>query len=86
MVLVPERARFRRDLYRTTTTNQHGLFSLPGIAPGDYRVFAWESIEEFAWFDPEILAKFDARGRAVRITETSNEKLDLRIIPADGAR
>src|SRR4030095_16551068 len=84
VVLVPDRARYRTERYQTTKTDQNGRFSVGPIAPGDYKVFAWESIEEFSWFDPDVLTRYEARSRTVHVTETSSETIDVRVIPADG--
>jgi hypothetical protein len=86
VVLVPDRARQRVDLYRAVVTDSNGRFLMASLAPGDYKLLAWESIKEFAWFDPDVLARFESRGRNVHITESSNETIDLRVIPADGAQ
>jgi Carboxypeptidase regulatory-like domain len=86
VVLVPDRSRYRPDLYQTTMTDKNGRFSLSAITPGDYKVFAWELIEEFAWFDPDVLARFESRSRTVHVTETSSETVDVKVIQADGAR
>jgi len=86
VVIVPERSRYRSDLYKVATTDQNGRFLLSGVAPGDYKIFSWESIEENGWFDLDILSRSEARGRSVRVTETSVETIDIRIIPAEGTR
>jgi len=86
VVLVPDRLRSRPDLYRTATTDANGRFSLAAVAPGDYRIFAWESMEEFGWFDPDAILRSENRGRGIHVAETSSESADARLIPADGAR
>jgi protocatechuate 3,4-dioxygenase beta subunit len=86
VVIVPDRSRSRVDLYRTVITDENGRFLVSAVPPGDYKLFSWESIQEFAWFDAEVMARFESRGRSVHVTENSNETIDLRIIPADGAR
>jgi hypothetical protein len=86
VVLVPDRARFRRDLYRTAFTNQDGRFTLAHLAPGDYKVFSWESLPDNAWLDPEVLGRFQPRGRSVHVSESSHATIDVEIIPAEGAR
>src|SRR6185436_11542325 len=53
-VLIPDRSPGRRDLYRTAVTSTDGRFTLRGITPGDYRLFAWEDLEPYAYFDPEV--------------------------------
>jgi hypothetical protein len=56
VVLVPGSDRRKEErLYKSTTTDQNGQFSVRGIAPGDYKLFAWEGIEEGAHQDPEFL-------------------------------
>jgi hypothetical protein len=81
VVLVPDRARFRNDLYRIASSGQNGGFRFPVLAPGDYRVFSWESIEANAWLDPEFLARFESRGTRVHVTESSDETINVQIIP-----
>src|SRR5262249_13619370 len=80
-VLVPERLQNRLDLYRTAVTNQDGRFTIRGLPPGDYRLLAWEDIEPFAYFDPEVLRQYEALGKAIRIQESSKETAEVRIIP-----
>jgi hypothetical protein len=86
VVLIPDRARYRTDLHKYATTDANGQFTLNGVPPGDYKAFAWESIEEFGWFDPDVVSRSETRGRAVHVTETSSETLDLRMIPGEGGR
>ena len=45
VVLVPDiRLRQRDDLYKAVSTNNAGRFQMRGIAPGDYKLFAWENV------------------------------------------
>jgi hypothetical protein len=86
VVLVPDRNRDRTELFRVVTTDQNGRFTITGVAPGDYKVFSWEALEQFAWFDPDVLTQFEAAGRAVHVTDSSGESVEVRLIPAGGAR
>ncbi|MGH9387026.1 MAG: carboxypeptidase regulatory-like domain-containing protein, partial [Vicinamibacterales bacterium] len=81
-VLVPDRRPARLDLYRTAVTDQSGGFTIRGISPGDYKVFAWEAIESFGYFDEEFLRQSDQYGTSVRIAESSRERVDVTVIPA----
>jgi hypothetical protein len=81
VVLVPERARHRRDLFRQTTTNAGGAYRFTNVWPGDYKLFAWESIEANSWYDPEVLKDFERDGRPVRVRESGSEIVDARLIP-----
>jgi hypothetical protein len=81
-VLIPEQQRNRSDLYSTARSDQYGRFTMRGISPGDYRVFAWEAIEQFAYYDPDFMRLFEARGKGVHISEGSKQSVEVRIIPA----
>jgi hypothetical protein len=80
VVLVPEALRSRLDLYKTASTDAVGHFHAEGIAPGDYRAFAWEDVENGAWQDPDFLRQFEDRGRRVTISENGTANLELRLI------
>ena len=83
VTLVPEGVnRSRVDHYRTAVSTKDGTFILRGIIPGEYRLFAWEDIEPFAYFDPGVVKQYEAAGKAVRIQESSNESVEVRMIPA----
>jgi protocatechuate 3,4-dioxygenase beta subunit len=79
-VLVPWDQPLRRDLFKVAKTDSNGRFSMRGIAPGEYKVFAWSDVPRFAYYDPEFLQRFEAAGRNVRITEAVEDKVDIRVI------
>ena len=81
-VLVPVRRPARFDLYRTAITDQSGRFIVRGIPPGDYKVFAWEAIESFEYFDEGLLRRSEQDGASVRIAESSRERVEVTVIPA----
>lgn len=83
IVIVPERGRHRPELFQRRSSGENGRFTLSDVAPGDYRVYAWESIEEYSWFDPEVLAKFETRGTFVHVSESSSQDLSLKVIPVE---
>jgi hypothetical protein len=80
VVLVPGEPRNRVELFRRITV-LNGQFRIQGVAPGDYKIFAWQGIEENAYFDTELLKRFENRGVSVRIRELSRETVDVRLIP-----
>ena len=86
VVLVPDpRHRNREDLYKTATTDQDGRFSLDGLAPGDYRLFAWEEVESGAYRDPEFVREYEERGQKVRVDEGTSLSVQLKVIPRSDA-
>jgi hypothetical protein len=55
VVLVPDRARHRPELFRAVTTDGNGRFRITNAAPGDYRLYAWEAIELYRWYDMDFV-------------------------------
>ena len=81
VVLVPERERERADLYLSAKADRDGKVGIKSIPPGDYKLFAWESIEENSWFDPEVIQRFETKGKPVHVAEGSTQAMELRLIP-----
>jgi 5-hydroxyisourate hydrolase-like protein (transthyretin family) len=77
VVLIPVRGRERTDLFRTVTADANGRFAMSSIAPGDYRLVAWEAIEPFAYFDPDLIRQAEQNGVAIRVTESSQQTVNL---------
>ena len=69
------------DLYKSSVSDQNGLFIIRGITPGEYKVFAWEALEPFAYFDADVLRRFEMQGKSVRIAESDRLTTDIRLIP-----
>jgi hypothetical protein len=53
-----------------------------GIAPGDYKLFAWEDIEPFSYFDADVLKQFEDNGKPIHVVETTKETHEIKVIPA----
>ena len=79
VVLVPE-DRERREVYKNGTTDQYGAFSLIGITPGRYKVFAWERIETGAWLDPNVLREVESSGERVELEERDVKSVTPKLI------
>ena len=54
-----------------------------GIAPGDYKLFAWEALENFGYFDPDTLRRAEVQGKAIQVAESSKLVVEAKIIPAE---
>lgn len=53
-----------------------------GIAPGAYKVFAWEALEPNAYFDPQILRQYEDQGKPIRVVEGGKVTAEVKMIPA----
>ena len=80
-VLVPD-SRGRTDLYKTATTDQSGRFVIRGVTPGDYKLFAWEALETYGYFDPDLLRRSETLGKPAHVAESSNLSVEGKIISA----
>ena len=72
--------RLRMDRYRKTVADQSGRFTLRGIRPGDYTVFAWDSVDGDAYYNPDFVKNFEGQGSALRISEGDRTSLQLNVI------
>jgi 5-hydroxyisourate hydrolase-like protein (transthyretin family) len=83
VVMLPEveRRLFRTDLYRVTSTNQNGQFLMNALPPGEYRIFAWENVEDRQWQDPAFMRRYEEMGKTVRIRESEEQSVEVSSIP-----
>jgi hypothetical protein len=81
-VLIPD-ARQRIELYKAATTDQTGRFVMRGLTPGDYKLFAWEALENYGYFDPDVMRRAEALGKPVHVGESAKLAVEGKIIPGD---
>lgn len=85
-VLVPDQARDRFELFKAATTDAEGHFTISDVAPGDYKLFAWEELEPYEYFDPDFQKRFEQRGTPVHVSESSRQTIALRMIRVERAQ
>lgn len=85
VVLVPAAPELRslHYLYRVTHAGERGVFALKGVPPGAYKLFAFQEIAPFAWFDPEQLRTAEAFAVALSVAEGETALRDLTAIPPE---
>ena len=71
------------DQARSTRTDTSGKFHFGGLAPGEYRVAAWERIDPDTAENPEFLAIFDDTAAVVKLSEDSRETVQPVLISRD---
>ena len=68
VVLVPRPSRrFVQSYYKSAPVSPAGAFSLRGVAPGAYQLFAWDKVPDFAWLNPEFMSHWEGRGQPISI-------------------
>ena len=82
VVAVPEE-KYRKlpDRFGTGATDQHGRFTIHGLAPGSYRFYAWQDMEEGVWRDPDFLKSQEANGKTLKVEEGSRQQIELKVSP-----
>ena len=81
VTLIPDAAhRGVAWLYKTASTDQSGHFVISGIRPGDYKIYAWEDIENGAQEDPDYVKPHESAGQAVSIKEGDRQNVQLKLI------
>jgi hypothetical protein len=69
VVLVPQSPRRSNSLlYKRVVAPATGQFAFSAIAPGDYKVFAWENLLNGAEENEEFLQKYETQGKLVTVT------------------
>jgi len=71
-------------LYRSTTTDQRGKFTLRAISPGTYKLFAWIATSGAGPFrNAEFMAKYEDRGKEIQIGKGQTSTTDLLLADED---
>ena len=79
LLLAEPKLRARYDSFHEVTADQHGRFHFENIRPGEYKLFAWDDVEENAWFDPEFLKKFEDGAAAVSVMAKGQASVPIHV-------
>ncbi len=77
VVLVPDSRRY--SLFAETLSGKNGSYSLKGIAPGEYKILAWEDIQSGIYQDPEFLKRYESKAERVSLQEGDRKSLSLKV-------
>jgi hypothetical protein len=80
ITLVSSRAD-RPDLLKSATTDPSGRFVVTDVAPGEYRAFCLDGADVNTYLDPNLFKQFEALGTIVRLNESAEADVTLRVIP-----
>ena len=72
----------RTDLIQTAATADDGSFQMTGVAPGDYNVFAWETLDENAARAPDFLKLFQSKSATVSVAGSASASVQVKAVPA----
>lgn len=82
IVAVPEE-KYRKISTRfgVATSDQNGRFTIRGLAPGSYTVFAWQDVENDLYYDADFLKSQESNAIALTVEEGSRQKMELKLSP-----
>ena len=71
------------DVPRTGNTDGSGAFQIFNLAPGEYRVAAWEDLEPGLAQNPDFRARFESTAAKVEVQESSHATADTKLVGRD---
>ena len=81
VVLVHDDALRYRVNEKSISADAAGRFQLDGLAPGNYKLFAWEKIDRNAWNDPAIMQEYERFATPLRVEAGGKTAVELKAIP-----
>jgi Carboxypeptidase regulatory-like domain len=70
----------RTDFSRFAVTDESGLFRMPSVPPGEYKLFAWADAPMGAPEDPDFRKQFEKQGVPLKMPPNSHERVELTAI------
>jgi hypothetical protein len=84
VVLIPDiRERAPVFRYAEALADQLGNYSLKGVMPGNYRLFAWDQSSPVPYLEPGALERYESQGYAIHVNEGDRLTVPLRLIPTE---
>jgi Carboxypeptidase regulatory-like domain len=83
---VPASGSLRRDMNKLVTTDAMGNFTLHGLPPGEYKIFAWEEVETNAWMDRDYRQPFESQSASAKVDASTTPAVTLKLIERGTAR
>jgi hypothetical protein len=81
VTLVPTGSHRSRSFFKTANTDASGHFTIRGIAPGSYKLFAWDQVNSNAvFYDPDFLKPYEASGQNVEIQSKGKHNAELKLV------
>lgn len=78
VVLVPEELH-RPELYKRVAADESGTFTITGVAPGKYNLYAFDRLERGAEMDPEFMRRYTSTAVDIELEPSDNKAEDLEV-------
>jgi hypothetical protein len=82
VVLMPDTTDAARQEYETHVAvfDQNGVFTLDGVPPGSYKLYAFEKVPGDIWLEPEFLKEIESKGITLDAAEDDVKTIQLPLI------
>jgi hypothetical protein len=81
VTLVPTGSHRSAPFYKSAVTDDAGHFTIRGIAPGSYKIFAWDKVNINAViYDPEFLRPYETTGQRLSLDPNGKHNAELKLI------
>jgi hypothetical protein len=68
---------------RQTRTGATGQFRFTGLAPGEYKIAAWDDLAANRVFDPAFRVYFEGRAATAKLAESTRATVEVKLIPVE---
>ena len=82
VILIPQEKERKENLaaYPKGATDDRGKFTIHDIPPGEYRAFAWDSVDNNIYMDTDFIRPLESKGVTVTLSEGSQADINLILI------
>lgn len=67
--------------FRSARIGVDGTFRIEGLAPGEYRIYAWAELDGDAWRNPVFMESYREQGQVVRVSAGGESLVSIDVLP-----
>jgi hypothetical protein len=81
VTLVPTGAHKSAPYHKRTVSDANGKFTIRGIAPGSYKIYAWDKVDVNAvMYDPDFLRPYEGAAQTIEVLPNDKKTTELKLI------
>jgi hypothetical protein len=81
VTLVPVGAHKSAPFHKRAVSDASGKFTIRGIAPGSYKIYAWDKVDVNAvMYDPDFLRPYEAAAHTIEVVANDKKAPELKLI------
>jgi hypothetical protein len=80
VLVLDDHSHYVSPRYWSATTDQYGKFTMTGAAPGGFKLFSWDPVDEGDWSDEQWLKPYESKSLSVHLEESDRKSVELTLI------